>query len=955
VPTVSSFSPARAQAGTEVTITGNSFTGATVVSFNGTATRFTLDSDTQLRATVPARAKTGRIGITNSAGTGFSASYFTIQNALAVDTEGSGGVELNPPGGVYDQGTVVTLTAIPDLGWEFGDWDRDLDGSTNPHAIVVDSDKKVTAVFLGLEEFTLTVETVGSGSVALDPPGGIYYSGTVVTLTPIPASGFAFSGWRGDLSGWPSPDRITMKSDTSVTAIFTPIPERRFAAGIWTSAEELRGLPISGASWENLKAEADTPTGTPNLSDQNDSVNVRVLAKALVYARTGEAKYRNEVIDACMAARGTERGGRTLALGRELAAYVVAADLVGLPLEKDAIFRAWLREVLTEELDGRTLQSTHEDRPNNWGTHCGASRAAVAAYLGDAAELARIALVFKGWLGDRSAYADFRYGALDWQADPNAPVGINPQGATINGHSVDGVLPDDQRRSGGFAWPPPKESYVYGALQGALVQAVILYRAGYEVWNWENKALLRAFKWLYEQANYPADSHERWQIYIINHYYQTNFPTPFPVRPGKNMAWTDWLYGPYFSLPVEIVGSGTVTALPAEGVYAVGTEVKLTAVPSANWVFSGWGGDLSGSSNPATITIDGNVSVTATFTPVGSEGVVMHEESRSGGSTNSTTVRTSASLAGADGHLYLAAISTRRKVRVTAVSGLGLSWKLVRARCSGRNKTGVEVWMAQGTPDGDGMVTATLSAAPDNAVIAVSRYSGVPQGGINPIGKIISGNSNGINGSCSGGVDSSSYSFNLATTVNGAMVYGAVAMRNKNHVPGAGFAERAEIKQGSSSSMASVAVADMRVASAPQGGVAVTGSFSGNVDWAVVAVEIKPQAATTKQLAMSEAEQMAEDSPIPSAYQLDQNYPNPFNAHTAIGYALPQETRVRLVIYNPMGQLVRQLVNKIQPAGYKRVRWDGRDDQGQEVGSGVYLVRLDADLQRFTKKITLMK
>jgi PKD repeat protein len=312
--------------------------------------------------------------------------------------------------------------------------------------------------------------------------------------------------------------------------------------GIWTSATELAALPTSGAAWNSLLAEANRATGTPDVSNQDDGTDVRVLAKALVFARTGDASYRTQVIDACRRAIGTEAGGRTLALGRNLVGYVLAADLVGLPAADDAAFRAWLQLCLTETLDGKTLRSTHEERPNNWGTHAGASRAAVAAYLGDTAELARCAQVFRGWLGDRSSYSGFVYGDLDWQADPTRPVGINPRGATKNGHSIDGVLPDDQRRSGGFSWPPPKENYVWEALQGALAQAVILHRAGYDVWNWQDQALLRAVRWLHEQCGYPAEGDDTWQPHVVNHFYAASFSAPVPSSPGKNVGWTDWTH-----------------------------------------------------------------------------------------------------------------------------------------------------------------------------------------------------------------------------------------------------------------------------------------------------------------------------------------------------------------------------------------------------------------------------
>lgn len=330
----------------------------------------------------------------------------------------------------------------------------------------------------------------------------------------------------------------------------TPIPTspaEDARIGILISMDDLMRLPASGSAWSNLKSEADHSAGSPDLSDQDQNNNVIVLAKALVFARTGEESYRTEVRQQLVMAVDTELGGRTLALGRELVAYVVAADLIDLknydPGFDNDVFRPWLQRTLTENLDGKTLVSTHEDRPNNWGTHAGGSRAAVAIYLGDQVELARVAQVFKGWLGDRSSYAGFKYGTLDWQCDSSKPVGINPKGCMKDGHSIDGVLPDDQRRGGGFTWPPPKENYVWEALQGALAQAIILDRAGYDVWNWEDQALLRAVTWLHEQADFPADGDDTWEPHVINHFYATDFPAPTPSHPGKNLGWTDWLFG----------------------------------------------------------------------------------------------------------------------------------------------------------------------------------------------------------------------------------------------------------------------------------------------------------------------------------------------------------------------------------------------------------------------------
>ncbi|MCI0556837.1 MAG: DNRLRE domain-containing protein, partial [Anaerolineae bacterium] len=94
---------------------------------------------------------------------------------------------------------------------------------------------------------------------------------------------------------------------------------------------------------------------------------------------------------------------------------------------------------------------------------------------------------------------------------------------------------------------------------------------------------------------------------------------------------------------------------------------------------------------------------------------------------------------------------------------------------------------------------------------------------------------------------------------------------------------------------------------------------------------------------------------LPQTITLNPSYPNPFNLETRIEYALPKPGRVSLVIYNVRGQQVRKLVDEIQSGGFKRVLWNGRDDFGQGVGSGVYLIRLVVGQQRFVGKLLLQK
>ncbi len=94
---------------------------------------------------------------------------------------------------------------------------------------------------------------------------------------------------------------------------------------------------------------------------------------------------------------------------------------------------------------------------------------------------------------------------------------------------------------------------------------------------------------------------------------------------------------------------------------------------------------------------------------------------------------------------------------------------------------------------------------------------------------------------------------------------------------------------------------------------------------------------------------------VPREFQLFQNTPNPFNPITTITYHLPQPGNVELVIYNMLGQKVKTLVKAHQEARAYRVRWDGTNDQGSMVASGIYIYRLHSDNKVATRKMILMK
>jgi hypothetical protein len=94
---------------------------------------------------------------------------------------------------------------------------------------------------------------------------------------------------------------------------------------------------------------------------------------------------------------------------------------------------------------------------------------------------------------------------------------------------------------------------------------------------------------------------------------------------------------------------------------------------------------------------------------------------------------------------------------------------------------------------------------------------------------------------------------------------------------------------------------------------------------------------------------------IPTEYYLNQNYPNPFNSTTTIEFGLPEKTDVTITIYNVLGQLVREYrLGEMNPGRYK-IQWDGRNQMGNIVASGVYFYRMHTPQFTKVRKLVLIK
>ncbi len=94
---------------------------------------------------------------------------------------------------------------------------------------------------------------------------------------------------------------------------------------------------------------------------------------------------------------------------------------------------------------------------------------------------------------------------------------------------------------------------------------------------------------------------------------------------------------------------------------------------------------------------------------------------------------------------------------------------------------------------------------------------------------------------------------------------------------------------------------------------------------------------------------------VPTKFTLYQNHPNPFNPETMIGFELPVNSQVTLEIYNMLGQKIITLINEHRPAGFQQMIWDGKDNFGRTVGSGVYFYRIKAGSFESTRKLVLLR
>ncbi len=668
----------------------------------------------------------------------------------------------------------------------------------------------------GVPQYTLSSLAAPSigGSVSRAPDKSFYDENESVDLTATPATGFLFDGWSGDIGGATASNPVitlTMDQNRTVTANFTPI-QRTLSTTVTPGGSGSISLSPDKATYDH--GETVSLTANPgstyeftgwsgDIGGANPTSNPLIVTMDQDRNVSANFQPKPEYVSATVTPSDD-----TPLTGNNITAIIALdmSDANGATLGSLSSTLQWDPAVLSYSGNGGLLNSISGSvDESNTGSGQLAIDGTHPSGIGGVINIIEIDFTVIGAANDASAL-DLSFSSLASFTATNwlPTLTITDSSITVSGRSLNtAAAPVD---GGNVTRSPDKGFYD----NGENVTLNASPASGYLFVNWSG-----------DIGGANASS-----------------PTiDVAMSQDRNITANFAPIQRTLSSNVSPVGTGSISASPNKATYDHGESVSVTANAGTGFQFSHWSGDIGGANASATtisLTMDQDRSITANFIDGPTE--ITYEGTTTGGSSEQLFVETSTAVDAYNGQLYLVAVSSKPYEVVNSVSGMGLTWERVDLQCSGREHNMVDIWMAIGNPSGNDIVRANFADDPKHAVIAVSRFSGIDA--TSPLGNNASANSNGLDGTCSGGSDQRDYSYSLTTTVDGAMIYNITSTRNKTHTPGSGYSEHFEFSQGSSSNIANIAFQEKKAETA--GAHTVNGFFSGKVDWSSVALEILP-------------------------------------------------------------------------------------------------------------------
>jgi|GEM_PF-579776 len=504
---------------------------------------------------------------------------FTVKTYTLTTSATNGSVVRSPESTTYTHGSTVSLQAVAAEGYHFTGWSGAVTGSSNPVSLVMDASKSVTAAFAA-NAYTLSI-SASNGTVTANPSQATYTHGQVVTLTATPSTGYSFSSWSGDASGTAASTTITMDANKSVTAAFTlntytlsisaanGTVTRDPEQATYTHGQTvtLTAVPATGYSFSSWSGDLSGTVASATITmDGNKSVAAGFTINSYTLNTSGANGSITKNPD-----KGTYNHGETVTLqavpaegynfvnwSGDLAGSANPATLV-MDSNKTvaAAFAANTYTLQTNAANG-SVTRTPDQASFTFGQTVTLTAVPATGYS------------FSGWSGDASGSTATV--TITMNADKSVTAGFTANAYTLSVSASNGSV----------TVSPIRATYAHGEV----VTLTAVPSVGYSFGSWSGDA--------------------------------SGTATSTTVTMDSNKAVTAVFALNTYTLSVTSA-NGTVTKNPSLATYNHGDTVALTAAPAEGYRFAGWSGDLTGSSNPATLTMTSNKSVTAHFTAVSND------------------------------------------------------------------------------------------------------------------------------------------------------------------------------------------------------------------------------------------------------------------------------------------------------------------------------------------------
>ena len=530
--------------------------------------------------------------VTMNSDTSITASFTQDEYTMTLIPAGNGSFVKDPDQVSYHYGDTVQLTANPDVEWSFLEWSGDLTGNTNPVTIIINGDTTITGTFvIGVHQ--LLLDTNGEGSITADPDQPFYPNDMPVQLSAVPALGWSFSSWSGDLSGSENPVSLTMNGDKSVTANFTQnqynltvdivgdgsiikLPDS--TTYVYGETVELTAVPDFGwhfVEWSGDISGSDNPVSIEMTG--NKSVNA-VFEQDLLTCETFETGFTIGQRIGSHADWYDGGSGPIITAGNGVANSVGLAPGTAIynwtahPFNWNA--SNFSKFVAQQDFMSNSSGQFDDDRlswtttaestssSNEFGVQLDSANGGIVTYwLNSSTRINDVIAELTGIKADTwyrfrveitkltptSAMIDVSLVELDSNGDPT-------------GTEIVGSIPDTSLLASGHT---PNSTYFSAT------------------------SMVPSYK------NYSTTGHT--------------------TAPADNTCYQVETSGePVYYLTTNVVGSGSITRLPDLTEYSSGTEVTLTPIPDEGWSFSNWSGACTGNGE-CVVTMLADETVTATF------------------------------------------------------------------------------------------------------------------------------------------------------------------------------------------------------------------------------------------------------------------------------------------------------------------------------------------------------